>query len=164
MPKKANVVVEPPKVENEVAKDEVAKEPTEENVPILAPKPKRILTEAQRAGLEKGRLTRDENRKKRLEEKDNYVKQLQEKKVNNMLKEKEKLKKIIGVESDAEAEAEAEAEEEEVIVKKRQPKKKKVIVLPESDDDVEEEIIYKKSKKAVSLPSAQPVVPKIVFF
>ena len=161
MPKKANVVVEPPKVENEVAKDEVAKEPTEENVPILAPKPKRILTEAQRAGLEKGRLTRDENRKKRLEEKDNYVKQLQEKKVNNMIKEKEKLKKIIGVESDAEAEEEAE---EEVIVKKRQPKKKKVIVLPESDDDVEEEIIYKKSKKAVSLPSAQPVVPKIVFF
>ena len=161
MPKKANVVVEPPKVENEVAKDEVAKEFTEENVPILAPKPKRILTEAQRAGLEKGRLTRDENRKKRLEEKDSYVKQLQEKKVNNMIKEKEKLKKIIGVESDAEAEEEAE---EEVIVKKRQPKKKKVIVLPESDDDVEEEIIYKKSKKAVSLPSVQPIVPKIVFF
>ena len=158
MPKKANVVVEPPKVENEVAK-----ESTEENVPILAPKPKRILTEAQRAGLEKGRLTRDENRKKRLEEKDSYVKQLQEKKVNNMIKEKEKLKKIIGVESDAEAEAEEEAEEE-VIVKKRQPKKKKVIVLPESDDDVEEEIIYKKSKKAISLPSVQPIVPKIVFF
>lgn len=128
---------------------------------ILAPKPKRKLTEAQKANLEKGRLARDANRKKRAEEKENYVKELQEKKTAKILQEKAKLKQIVGVQS----EDEEEAEVEEVVVKKKAPKKKKVIVLPESDDEVEEEIIYKKSKKQpVSNPQPINNVPKIVFF
>lgn len=160
------VVQKPGFLEEEVAEviqkpEEVAepkaKEAGEEG--ILAPKPKRKLSEAQKANLEKGRLTRDANRKKRAEEKENYVKELQEKKTAKILQEKAKLKQIVGVQS------EDEEEEEEIVVKKKAPKKKKVIVLPESDDEVEEEIIYKKSKKQpVSNPQPINNIPKIVFF
>lgn len=147
-PKDSEVVMESPQIKKE-----------EEG--ILAPKPKRKLTEAQKANLEKGRLARDANRKKRAEEKENYVKELQEKKTAKILQEKAKLKQIVGVQS----EDEEEAEVEEVVVKKKAPKKKKVIVLPESDDEVEEEIIYKKSKKQpVSNPQPINNIPKIVFF
>lgn len=148
-----------------------AKEAGEEG--ILAPKPKRKLSEAQKANLEKGRLTRDANRKKRAEEKENYVKELQEKKTAKILQEKAKLKQIVGVQSEDEEEAghlpdrikRGEVYEEEIVVKKKAPKKKKVIVLPESDDEVEEEIIYKKSKKQpVSNPQPINNIPKIVFF
>jgi hypothetical protein len=147
----AEVIQKPEEVAEPKAKDS-----GEEG--ILAPKPKRKLSEAQKANLEKGRLTRDANRKKRAEEKENYVKELQEKKTAKILQEKAKLKQIVGVQSEDEEEA-------EIVVKKKAPKKKKVIVLPESDDEVEEEIIYKKSKKQpVSNPQPINNIPKIVFF
>jgi hypothetical protein len=99
---------------------------------ILAPKPKRKLTEAQLANLAKGREARDNNRKKRAEDKETYVKELQEKKTAKILQEKAKLKKIVGVDSDTEEQPIAE---EKVVIKKA-PKavKKKIIVLPPSDD------------------------------
>ena len=137
-----------------------------ESSSILAPKPKRKLSEAQLANLAKGREARDNNRKKREEDKETYVKELQEKKTAKILNEKAKLKKIVGVESDAE-----EIAEEKIVVNKK-PKtiRKKIIVLSSSDDDeeVEEQIIYRKpSKKPVAQPvEKQPELPskKIIFF
>ena len=110
-------------------------EPSTQNESILAPKPKRKLTEAQLANLAKGREARDSNRKKREEDKETYVKELQEKKTAKILNEKAKLKKIVGVESDAE-----EIAEEKIVVNKK-PKtiRKKIIVLSSSDDDEEVE-------------------------
>lgn len=134
---------------------------------ILAPKPKRKLTEAQLANLAKGREARDSNRKKRVEDKEIYVKELQEKKTAKILQEKAKIKKIVGVDSDTEEQV---AEEKLIVKKPAKTIKKKIIVLPssdEEDDETEEHIIYRKPSKA----KAQPVdVPqelpsrKIIFF
>ena len=89
-------------------------EPSTQIESILETKPKRKLTEAQLANLAKGREARDSNRKKREEDKEIYVKELQEKKTAKILKEKAKLKKIVGVESDTE---EAVAEEKVIILR-----------------------------------------------
>lgn len=138
-----------------------------ESSSILAPKPKRKLTEAQLANLAKGREARDNNRKKRVEDKETYVKELQEKKTAKILQEKAKLKQIVGVDSDTEEQPVAE---EKVIIKKA-PKaiKKKIIVLPPSDDEedeVEEQIIYRKPSKAKVAPPETKTEPvrKIIFF
>ena len=153
-------------------KEEPLEPSTNENIrnessSILAPKPKRKLSEAQLANLAKGREARDNNRKKREEDKETYVKELQEKKTAKILNEKAKLKKIVGVESDAE-----EIAEEKIVVNKK-PKtiRKKIIVLSSSDDDeeVEEQIIYRKPSKSKAQPEAQEKqseLPsrKIIFF
>lgn len=138
---------------------------------ILAPKVKvkKPMSETQKANLEKGRLARDANRKKRAEEKESYIKQLHDKKAANIIKEQLKLKQII-IGSDDEKESEEKEEEEPepepIIIKKKAPKKKKIIVLPESEDEVEEEIIYKKSKKPPTqeFPAHSNNVSRIVFF
>ena len=83
-------------------KEEPLEPSTNENIrnessSILAPKPKRKLSEAQLANLAKGREARDNNRKKREEDKETYVKELQEKKTAKILNEKAKLKNIVGV-------------------------------------------------------------------
>ncbi len=159
-------------------------EPVESNS-ILAPKPKRKLTEAQLANLAKGREARDNNRKKRAEDKETYVKELQEKKTAKILQEKAKLKKIVGVDSDTEEQpiaghphtrierGEVQAEEKVVIKKAPKAVKKKIIVLPPSDDEedeVEEQIIYRKPVKSkvkvdTPPPSSQELPNrKIIFF
>ena len=84
----------------------------DESSGILAPKPKRKLSEAQLANLAKGREARDNNRKKRAEDKETYVKELQEKKTAKILQEKAKLKKIVGVDSDNEDTQQPVAEQE----------------------------------------------------
>lgn len=141
---------------------------------ILAPKPKRKLTEAQLANLAKGREARDNNRKKRAEDKETYVKELQEKKTAKILQEKAKLKKIVGVDSDNEDTQQPVAEQGEVqekVIIKKAPKavKKKIIVLPPSDDEeeeVEEQIIYRKPSKVKVTPPETKTEPvrKIIFF
>ena len=92
------VITEKEQIPEQLPKEEV--EEVEEVKTILAPKVKKVLSEAQKANLERGRVTRDANRKKRMEEKETYIKQLQDKKVANIIKEKQKLKQIIGANSD----------------------------------------------------------------
>lgn len=138
---------------------------------ILAPKPKRKLTEAQLANLAKGREARDNNRKKRAEDKETYVKELQEKKTAKILQEKQKLKQIVGVDSDNEDTQQPVALVQEKVIIKKPPKavKKKIIVLPPSDDEedeIEEQIIYRKPSKAKVAPPETKTEPvrKIIFF
>jgi hypothetical protein len=143
--------------------------PSSESSSILAPEPKCKLSEAQLANLAKGREARDNNRKKRAEDKETYVKELQEKKTAKILQEKQKLKQIVGVDSDNEDTQQPVAEEKIIVKKPPKAVKKKIIVLPPSDDEedeVEEQIIYRKPSKAKFAPPEKPTEPvrKIIFF
>jgi hypothetical protein len=137
-------------------------EPELDEEPIILEKPKTKekkprppLTEAQkeqgRANLAKGRAIRDENRVKRLEENKKIAEEIVEKKVEKVIKSKQKkekeIKKLINYDSDDNTEI-----EEHITVKKK-PKKKKIVYREEEESDSEEEVVViKKKKKTLETP------------
>lgn len=115
-------------------------------------KPKRVMSEEQKAKLAEARKKANEIRAQKKAERllEKEVNQLEKaEKIETLKQKKEKLTKKPVKEEEPQPEPEPEQEEEEVVYKKKpKPKKKKKIVYyDESSSDEEPEIVYKKRPK-----------------
>jgi hypothetical protein len=117
------------------------KKPIEEKDPDAPPKPKRIMTEKQKAVLDKARQVRNENFQKREEER-------------KVLAEEKQLKK-----EEREKEIERKVIKRAVCIKKKQILEE-AILNDELDDEIPDEIVQKVIKKQRA-KRATPV-PKVV--
>jgi hypothetical protein len=135
----------------------------EDNEPIQAPKKKKVVSEATKAALAKGREALnakwEADRIKNKELEDKYA----IKKANKIIKHKMNIKKKYDInESDTE-------EEEPVKIIQKQKPKKQVIIFPAPESDSEEEIIMKKTpkkKQEQAQPTPQPPAPqnRLIFY
>jgi hypothetical protein len=136
----------------------------EDTEPIQAPKKKKIVSEATKAALAKGREALnakwEADRIKNKELEDKYA----IKKANKIIKHKMNIKKKYDInESDTE-------EEEPVKIIQKQKPKKQVIIFPAPESDSEEEIIMKKTpkkKQEQAPPTPQPPAPpqnRLIFY
>ncbi len=122
----------------------------EDNEPIQAPKKKKVVSEATKQALAKGREALnakwEADRIKNKELEDKYA----IKKANKIIKHKMNIKKKYDInESDTE-------EEEPVKIIQKQKPKKQVIIFPAPESDSEEEIILKKAPKKKQEAPQQP--------
>lgn len=135
----------------------------EDNEPIQAPKKKKVVSEATKAALAKGREALnakwEADRIKNKELNDKYA----IKKANKIIKQKMNIKKKYDIN-----ESDTEEEEPVKIIQKTKPKKQ-VIIFPAPESDTEEEIIMKKApkkKQEQAQPAAQPQPPqnRLIFY
>jgi hypothetical protein len=149
-------------INNKVEPIEPIKEPNNDsqppiNEPIQAPKKKKVVSEATKEALKKGR----EALNKKWEEDRLKNKELEEKyaikKANKIIKHKMNIKKKYDIN-----ESDTEEEEPVKIIQKTKPKKQ-VIIFPSPESDSEEEIIMKKTpkkKQPIAQQTAQPPQPQ----
>jgi hypothetical protein len=136
----------------------------EDTEPIQAPKKKKVVSEATKQALAKGREALnakwEADRIKNKELEDKYA----IKKANKIIKHKMNIKKKYDInESDTE-------EEEPVKIIQKQKPKKQVIIFPAPESDSEEEIIMKKTpkkKQEQAPPTPKPPAPpqnRLIFY
>jgi hypothetical protein len=125
--------------------------------PVVAPtpKPKKQLSEAQKATLAKGRANLKAKKEQQLKETAEYKDNMVLLRAEQLKLHKKNIKKSVGLPEVS------DEDDEELVVKieprKRKPKKK-VVYISESESE-EEEIIYKKTRRKAGNDNTPPPAP-----